>query len=428
VSATARFRLDGRPAAAVRLAPGRLLLTRLLLVWLALPVGAVAQQVEEPGKEDEEIRAAGPVDPYTGGDAARMQAAGVHAYGPMPWADFLTTADIDKVLGENRILWLETAHFRIGSTFRTVAWPSESEKRKALQAEIKQLRRKLPKLPEKPKRIDPWLRLHLYAQRVERCYADLQRLLGVTDADFPARGKGPGEGAFLGQPDKFLLLLFQKKSDMARYLDRFCGLQAETSMRYCHPKTHQMVACVSAEGLEGFDDTALHGHVVYAVVHNLISGYQGFSYPVPPWFSEGLAHWYSRQVPSDTINVQIRDDEAVAEDRRNDWHVKVRRRAQHAGACFPFATMATWDDGLAMGYHAHAQAWSRVDFLMQRGADKVGLLLRQLKALPAGGDQAQLAAQAREQAVRLVGELFGLGPAEFDAAWREWVLKTYPKS
>jgi hypothetical protein len=388
----------------------------------------VTAQQPDP-KDDEEVQQAGPIDPYTGGDAEVMKDAGIVAYAPMPWADFLTTADLEKVLGERRILWIETAHFRIGSTFKSMPWPQTPTKKKALQQELKDLHKRLRKVPERPKKIDPWVRLHLYAQRVEGCYADFQKLLGVTDADFPARGTGPREGAFLGQPDKFLLLLFQKKSDMARYMDRFCGLAADSSMRYCHPKTHQMVACISAEGLEGFDDTALHGHLTYALMHNLMCGYNGFHYQLPLWFAEGIAHWYSRQIPSDNANVQIRDDEAVAEDKQNNWPVKVRRRAQHQGAFFPFETMAAWDDREKMGYHAHSQSWSRIDFLMQRDAEKVGLMLRQLKALPAGGDGGvQQSAQARTLAVKLVTELFELDPAAFDEAWREWVLKTYPKS
>lgn len=390
---------------------------------------AAAQQPDPPGKDDDETRQAQPIDPLTGADPAVMKAAGITAYGPFPWADFLSTSDVDKVLGEHRILWIETTHFRIGSTFKSMAWPQTPPKRKALQEELKQLRARLPKSPLKPKKIDTWTRLHLYAMRAERCYSDFQKLLGVTDADFPARGTGPRDGAYLGQPDKFLLLLFQKKSDMARYMDRFCGLKADASMRYCHDKTHQMIACVSAEGLEGFDDTALHGHVTYALMHNLMAGYNGFHYQLPLWFSEGLAHWYSRQIPSDNVNVQIRDDEAVAEDKQNDWPVKVRRRAQHVGAFFPFETMAAWEDRDKMGYHGHSQSWSRIDFLMQKDPEKVGLMLRQLKALPAGDDGGkESGARARALAVKLVAELFEMDPASFDTAWRDWVLKTYPKS
>ena len=200
-------------------------------------------------------------------------------------------------------------------------------------------------------------------------------------------------------------------------------------MRFYHDKTHQMLAGVSAEGLEGFDETALHGHVVYAVMHNLLNGYNGFYYQLPLWFDEGVAHWYSRKVPSDVVNAQIRDDEAVAEDKQSDWPVKVRRRAQHVGAFFAFDAMAAWDKWEEMGYHAHSQSWSRVDYLMSVDPEKVGLMIRELKKMPPSldGKGIEQAAQARTLAKKLVFELFGLDAAAFDEKWRDWVLKTYPK-
>jgi hypothetical protein len=393
---------------------------------LSLLAFAPAQE-KPPPKDEEEVQKAQRVDPYTGGEAPAMAAAGIVAYAPFPWADGYSTADIERVLGERRVLWVETAHFKLGLGLRSAPWPEEQEPRKALQEEIKQLRKKLPKVAEKPKRIDSWLRLHLYAQRLEASYADFQKLIGVTDADFQ-KGTQPREGAYLGLPGKFLVLLFQRQSDMGRYMDRFCGRKNDSSMRFYHEKSFQMESCVAAEALEGYDEAGLHGHVIYSVFHNLLNGYNGFHYPLPLWLDEGLAHWYARKVPTDTINVQILDSEAVAEDKQNDWPVKVRRRAQHQAAVFPFEAMAKWEKWEEMGYHAHAQSWSRVDYLMQADADKVGLMVRHLKGLPVGAEGYEaLGALARTTAQKLLFELFELDGPTFDTKWRDWVLKTYPK-
>ena len=408
-------------------------MARFLVCLLSCLLATVPVRAQEkppaPGttKDDEDVLKAGVKDPYTNLDPALMAAAGVVAYGPFPWADFKTTANVDTVLGEKRILWMETAHFRIGLSLKSAPIPEEQQKRKALLEEIKQLRKKLPKVQEKPRKLDPWLRLHLYAQRLEACYADFHALIGTTDKDFPARGNNPREGAYLGMPDKFLVLLFQKKSDMARYMDRFCGIKEDTSMRWYHDKTHQMLAALAAESLEGFDEAGLHGHVVYAVMHNLLNGYNGFYYQLPLWLDEGLAHWYSRKVPSDTINVQILDSEAVAEDKQNDWPVKVRRRAQHVGAFFPFEVMAKWEKFAELGFHAHSQSWSRVDYLMQTDREKVGMLVRKLKDLPPPTNGVKAPAEVAAVAQRLLAELFELDAGLFDEKWREWVQKTYPK-
>lgn len=396
-----------------------------LLLALTAAVPLIAQN---QGTDDDKAPRPSAIDPYTNGDAAPMAAAGIVAYGPLPWADFQRTTDIDKVVGEHRMRWIETAHFRIGSSLGATAVPVDAEKRKALHEEVRTLRKRLPKVPDRPKNLDPWLRLHLYAQRAERCYTDFLALIGRTDADFPARGNTPREGAYLGLPDKFLVLLFQRKSDMVRYVDRFCGRKEDSSLRFYHDKSHQMLVCMCAEGLEGFDEVALHGHLVYATTHCLLSGYNGFYYPLPLWFSEGIAHWYARQIPSDTLNVQILDDEAVAEDKQANWPVKVRRRAQHKGAFFPFATMATWTKWEELGYHAHSQSWSRVDFLMQQDVAKVGQMVRELKGLPAAYDHGERrAVEVADLAQKLLRELFGLDADAFDEKWREWVLRTYPR-
>ncbi|MBM3963368.1 MAG: hypothetical protein FJ306_15955, partial [Planctomycetes bacterium] len=288
-----------------------------VLFLAAIALGPLLRGQDKPApKDDDEIVKLGRVDPYTGGDAAAMAQAGVVAYGPFAWADHVTTAEVDRVLGEKRFLWLETAHFRIGSSMPSIGWPEDNDARKQLQEEIKALRKKLPKVPERPKKLDPWLRLHLAAHRCEKGYAEYQQLVGVTDADFARNGSQPPHGAFLGLPGKFLLLQCQKKSDMARYVDRFCGAKEDTSTRQYHAQTFQMVHAMSAEGLEGFDESGLHGHMVYALWHNLLNGHNGFAFPLPAWLAEGVAHWHARKVKSVFLNVQIRDDEAVAQEQQ----------------------------------------------------------------------------------------------------------------
>lgn len=102
-------------------------------------------------------------------------------------------------------------------------------------------------------------------------------------------------------------------------------------------------------------------------------------------------------------------------------------RAQHEGAFLPFEQLAAivkWED---MGYHAHSQSWSRVDYLMQADEEKLGAMLKQLKSVPPDGTYEAQGAQICALAQKLLAELYGLDPAGFDQKWREWVLKTYPK-
>src|SRR5262245_11266204 len=165
------------------------------------------------------------VDPFTNGDAKLMAAAGVVRYAPLAWSGMVTTGTVDGVLGAGRVLWLETAHFRVGSALEPTALPESMEQRRLLLAALQRLKRKLPRVDEQPRRLDPWLRLHLYAQQAEELYADFQQRMGIDTSEFTG-GEAPN-GSYLGLPDKFLLLLLQKKSDLGRYLHRFCDFEEE---------------------------------------------------------------------------------------------------------------------------------------------------------------------------------------------------------
>ncbi|MGE3173020.1 MAG: hypothetical protein AB7O97_10385 [Planctomycetota bacterium] len=388
----------------------------LALAALALP---------QSGKDDDEV-AKTPVDPYTEGDLTALVAAGLVAYGPFQWTAHARTEDIDRVLGEGRVLWLETEHFKIGCNLRTIGLPKKPDEKKALMAECKALHDKLPKVPERPKKLDPWLRLHLFAQRAEAVYAQYEEMLGPEGTTFPG-GATPPNGQYLGLPGKFLLLLFQKKSDLARYFDRFAGgIQADRSYGHYHLEGYQMLYGVSAEGLEIDDDPGLHSHVVYGIAGNIAVGYRGYTWRLPPWLSEGLAHWFSRQIETNYVNITVKDEDNVDDKEQHKWHKKVRARAKYDRTVVPFSRMLEWKAVEDMGYHDHLQAWSRVDFLMQQGHDKVGALLRRLKGLtaPSGGMPQDVLIGTQTEVLE---EVFDMDPETFDARWREWVEDTYPR-
>jgi len=387
-----------------------------VLVALVFALGAL-RALPAQKSQDDEVQKLTKQAPITENDPEVMKALGVEAYAPFAWADGLSTSDVDKVLGEGRILWIETAHFRIGSNLVTSPWPKSSNERKQCRAECERLNDRCREFPKRPKKLTPWVRLHLYAQRCEQAYAEFQQLVGVTDADEP----------FLGSGGKFLLLCFQKKSDMARYMQRFCDLQVDDSMRAVHKKTDQMLMCMSAEGLDGFDAQGLHAHVLHGVWYNLVNGFRGYRYPLPQWLGEGLAHYYARRVESQFVNVPLKDSDSVSRDDMHKWSSKVSRRAQHEGAFFPFEAMAAWDDQFQLGYHEHTQSWSRVDFLMHLDPQKVGEVIHKAKGLRANGDWAGQGRQALEVTKNAVYALFEFDGPGFDAAWRDWVLKVYPK-
>ena len=397
----------------------------LVLCWCSL---VAAMPLIAQKKDEDEIQKVAKEDPFTKQDAEAMKALGVERYGPFPWADNFSTSDVDKVLGEGRILWMETAHFRFGFNLKSAPLPEVSDERKAIAAECKLLNQKCRKIPARPKKLGPWLRLHLYAQRCEQAYAEFAELVGVTDASFDQGSKVVGRGPYLGLPDKFLLMMFQKKSDMARYMSRFCeDTKADDSMRYFHRTTGQMVLCISQEGMEGFDAQGLHAHALYALWQNFLNGYRGYNYSLPIWFSTGVAHYYSRQVQTKFVNARVADTESVDMESQNKWVDKVWKRCKHDGATLSFEQLNALVDWEKFGFHAHTQSWSRVDYLMELDKSKVGLMIDKLKSVAPTGDWDAQGEQLRKMLPKLLFDLFEMDAGTFDERWREWVLKTYPK-
>jgi len=358
-------------------------------------------QTPDPGtkKADADAVRIGRKDPFTDGEAKGMQALGIVAYGPLPWADGLRTDAVEQVLGESRILWLETAHFRIGCNLGTIGIPQEPDARKLVTAELQRLRGKWPKMPDRTSKLDPWLRAHLYAQRAEELYADFTTLIGHDEE----------KESCLGAPDKFLILLFQKRSDLARYLDRFCGKTSQLSQRHTHEKGGQYAVYIAAEADELHDEAAVHAQFRYLLLQTMQAVLRSYPY----WLSVGLAHWYERQVPTNLINCGMRADEHVDGNTQHKWHSKMQARAQHEKLCIPFAEICTTPD---LGYFGHVQAWSRVDYLLTLDRAKFGKFLAELKGN--GSSQRQM---------ELLDQIYGLDCEMFDKQWREWVKKTYPK-
>ncbi|MEC7583231.1 MAG: hypothetical protein VYE77_02855 [Planctomycetota bacterium] len=378
-------------------------------------------------KEEQEILKT-PKDPHTKADPERMKQAGVVAYQPFLWSPRYRTTDVDRVLGEKRILWMETDHFVIGSTLLGCPMPEKSDERKQLYAELAELRKKLPKLPKRPRRLDPWLRVHLYAHRAEKLYAEFAEMVGAP-LTVEGVGKPPPNGPYLGMTNKFQILLFQKKSDLARYLDRFLNMRADHAYRYYVAEDRLMMFASALDiGEDKIRETGFHGHFLYMMAHNMVAGYRQYNNSVPHWLAEGIAHYYSRKVETDFINVEIRDSDAVNQDDQHEWQKKVRARARHDGATVPFAKMCEWEDWDKLNYQDHIQSWSRLDFLMSLSPQSVGALLGRIKEMPMppnsmGVDPALILA-VKKQALM---ELFELDEQGFDDRWRAWVKKAYRK-
>ena len=357
------------------------------------------------------------------------------SFGPFRFGDDHTTQQVEGILGGIPLIWVETAHFKLGSGLPECRIGEDKREKERLKAELARLDERLPDVKAKPKKLDPWLRLHLYALRLEDLYAEFQQHFGVKDSDFPMAPSDPskpkpasymGEGPFLGMPSKFTVVIFDRKSHLGRYSSVFFNTTLTSSYRWHLPETGSLLFMTAAELLEGdyANDSALGCDVTTGVVQNLANAFRYHAYDVPLFWSEGLAHWFSRRFDPRFHFFTGTDPTKIRTKDEWNWAPSVRNRVEHE-VFPPTSAMLTWQDPNALEWADHLIAWSRIDYLMAREDGAAAKLMRLMKEPLPPADQG--AGSAAERTARAFHEATGQDPEQFDAAWSQWVLAEYPK-
>jgi len=378
-------------------------------------------------------------DPYTQNKPHMIEKAGYIALGTeIPFgqrgAQTVTTADIDKHLDYARIRWVETPHFRLGSSLETVSVPQDREIKAKIRAELERLQKKLPTVNPRTRRLDPWLRTHLFAQRAEEHYAEIQKWFGVQDSDFPASMKDVirmpdktfmGFGPFLGMQDKYLLLLTEHEGTYVDYIKSFAGRDTRFGQRWHYKDVGSLFYGVSTESDDRRlkDDTALHCNVVFNLTINLFDGFRHYSYDSPVWIREGLGHWFERRV-NERFN-SFDQDEGSTLDIRSTWKWESHtRKIIGTDKYAPFSEAYGWRNYGQIKFDDHVALWSRVDYLLSFGPEKFKTFLFHIKGRVDADwtpDPSDLVGAHRE-ALR---EAYGLNPLTLDEKWQQWVYENY---
>ena len=238
--------------------------------------------------------------------------------------------------------------------------------------------------------------MHLYAQRAEELYDEFADLAGKPD-----------EARRLGEKAKFLVLLFEKKSDLARYLKVFCGRESQQTQRHTHYGTGHLSLVMTAEGDDGpRESETTHAQFRYFAMQMFMEAAGGG----PLWLQYGLGHVYERQVPCNMINCGPRPGESVDPATQYQWDKKIRKRVKFEELVIPFEKLTTTSD---LGYYGHVQAWARVEWMLQDRAKFAAFL---------GG---VLRSPSRARQLAALDEAYALAPDAFDASWRKWCAKHY---
>lgn len=357
-------------------------------------------------------------DPYTRGDPEVMEKLGYRSWGPFPLADGHGSQEVDALVGGGRMRWVETGHFRIGTDLATRPLPDDNLGRRSIYAECRRLQRRHGTFPATPTKLDGWLQLHLMAQRMEDLLADLQRRAGVDDrfADHAEGAVGP----HFGCRDKFVLLVFEAESELIRYLRTHTHCREDRAWLQHFPATDCFLFATAAQAFGGElrDPFLLHGHVVHAMVQNLLEAFVGVG-RCPFWLQEGLAHWYTRRI--DPRLVEFTNLPMEQAHRFTNWEWEARLRARARQDLLPaLADMLTWYDGRNRGLIDHAAIWSLVDWMMAQEPTAVATCLQSCRREPLTTRYLSRSQVLEWHTLRL-DAAFGCDLPQLDERWRKHI-------
>lgn len=392
--------------------------------WAFLAAPALAQSRD--GKPDVFEK----VDPYTRGEREALDRAGYVSLGPFDWAQGIRTEDVRETLGGIDVLWVETVHFKIGSTLETYKLPGDPREDDRIEAELARLKKKLAHYRDPGNELDPWIRVHLFAMRLEDLYASFLSTFGLAEKDFPDGRKEPdadavfmGEGPYLGQPRKFAVLLTEKTSSLGRFVKRYADREPLPWDRFPMEGGTVMLA-VSAEGLRthGYElETGLACAVAGEITHNFLDGFRNAWSATPLWFRFGLGHAAARAV--DERFCPGAEWTSLHENLWK-WEPRVRGLVQNKVAV-PWTTMAAWEKWEDLKTQGHLLAWSRASWLLTRKPAELRTFLMALTEPQAEATEVDGAKRALERQEAAAKAAFGKGLADLDAEWQKFVKKKY---
>ncbi|MBL8901067.1 MAG: hypothetical protein JNM84_25785 [Planctomycetes bacterium] len=384
----------------------------LLLPALCAAVGLVpAADAEAQGRG-----AAMYEDPYTLGDAKALEQAGYVKIGSAELAPGISSSQIEHALAlEQRICWIETAHFKLG--IELPATKAALQEKKGLEEELERLKKRLPRVRTSGV-VDGWTRAHLCAMRAEEHYADFVKRFAIDEQALKP------DARYLGMKSKYAILLFTKESSLGTFAQTFLKRDVKAALQhYLDSGCMLYVDALEVHKPEHRLDLGVRARLAYNVASNLVDGYGGFFTHTPPWWREGFA-----QVVARGVNGQYApmfDPRMYENDQKQawEWAPRVSGRAKHniaKSAAALFAVQKSQD----LDFASTMDSWSRVEFLLAQpgdGARKFLDALQQIDAL-----RLEEGERVAKQAAALEAS-FGFDPAGFDQKWRSWVLETYPK-
>lgn len=406
-------------------------LLAVLFVALTFPVSATSP-VSPQKLLDKKLPATAPEnDPYTkGGRPEYLEKAGYVSmggfeFGPEPDTD----ESIEEFFEDNddvQLRWIETEHFQLGFALGGIK-VTQAEKKK-IRAECARLSEKLWKVSKKPSFLDPWLRAHLYAQRLEETYAQVVDFIDAEAIEFPAEGtvwksNTPywGTGPYLGQSGKYEVMILPTEHAYTTYMRGRVGLTTRLTQRWNFVERDTLSTLTHIEQEEMRVDEALHGHIVACTVQNMLNGFLHYSYDKPVWILEGCSHVFERDLNPRFNSSTSSEGGAPVKVRKRLWSPEVAKLVKSKEAP-SIATLVKRNAFAELNASDHVCVWSMVEYLREKHPGFVGKYFLAISGLKNedGVDDPQGLQDAQRAVFR---DELGMSYAKFDTAWREWAAE-----
>jgi len=403
-----------------------ILVATTLLLMSQLDRGVLAA-VQHGPRDEGSMEEFEEIDPYTKGERELLDKLGYVRFGPFTWTKGHPTNELEEMLGGTPMIWVETEHFKIGSSLSTYKVPADKEEKERLKEEIKRLKKRLGRLKTSRNELDPWLRLHLFAQRAEELYAKFVTDFGLTPDDF---GK---KEPYLGNPNKFLVLLCQRKSELSRYTKGVHNQVQDAVFRMGLYKDCMVLGASMESIVENFPDqdnkpfdSIMHCRMIASLTTNFVDGFQSHLYQAPRWLGNVLAHYYVRQVdPRWMISRGHGPNDAAKEDGWK-WEPVIMQLVKNK--FFASAEqMFAWEKYEDMNKRDHMIAWSKIEYLMTVAEGDRSGWIEAMCRRGKGGKGGDVKKELVERQTRALLGCFELTPKELDAAWVKWVKKVYKR-
>jgi hypothetical protein len=374
------------------------------------------------------------LDPYTRGKEDRLADLGYVSLGPLQLTSNHDSDDVQRLLGDERLRWIETRHFRIGFALGAADATGSPVFVQDLRQDLAQLRQRLPAVDPRTKVLDAWLRAHLVALRAERVYADALEVLRRSQDDFASAGRDPradatfaGLGPHFGMQQKFTILLLGKQTSLAKYTAAFHGGATTAAVRRHDASFGNLVFAVAGDSVPGLgeNEEVLAATMAFHVAHNLYAGYRSFGHLLPAWIPEGLALHHARRVSDTAAVVDVRNDADRAAyaawpqclvDAKKQWRFQ------------PLVDFVRIVDGSPRSMEQSRQSWAFVDWLLRERGDEFAAFVHRMKDPFHDRLRFPTVEELRARQARLFVEAFGCGVDELEAGWRRAIAsKNAPK-